>query len=100
MWILKCGALLTSSILSLVQLAWANDDLYRCADGTFTNRVELQCSPYESNGIVMVQRGSTGDSASIQAGKTKQPLAEVKVFHEQKEMHEKDARPSLPLETP
>ena len=98
MWILTCGVLLASSILPLAQLAWANDDLYHCADGTFTNRVELHCPPYESKGSVMVQRESAGDSASIQTGKTKQPFAEVKLFHEQRDIHEKDARPSLPLE--
>jgi hypothetical protein len=62
------------AMLGLVQAAWASDRLYRCADGTFTNRVERQCAPYEAKGIVRVQ-GETPEA-------TKQPFAEVKVFQE------------------
>ena len=60
-------------ILSLPQIATSADQLYRCADGTFTNRVERQCTPYESTGIVRVQ----GVSAE-----SKQPFAEVKLSDE------------------
>ena len=35
-------------------LASANDQLFRCDDGTFTNRADLLCAPYESHGSVMV----------------------------------------------
>jgi hypothetical protein len=34
--------------------ASATDELFRCDDGTFTNRAELLCTPYESHGTVMV----------------------------------------------
>jgi hypothetical protein len=61
-------------MLGLVQTAWASDTLYRCSDGTFTNRVERQCVPYEAKGIVRVQ-GETAEAV-------KQPFAEVKVFQE------------------
>jgi hypothetical protein len=58
--------------LSLPQVATSDDQLYRCTDGTFTNRVERQCAPYESKGIVRVQGGT--------AEASKQPVAEVKLF--------------------
>jgi hypothetical protein len=61
-------------MLGLVQTAWASDTLYRCSDGTFTNRVERQCALYEAKGIVRVQ-GETAEAS-------KQPFAEVKVFQE------------------
>lgn len=35
-------------------LASANDELFRCEDGTFTNRADLLCTPYESHGSLMV----------------------------------------------
>jgi hypothetical protein len=35
-------------------LASANDELFRCEDGTFTNRADLLCKPYESTGSLMV----------------------------------------------
>ena len=54
MWMKKCLPVLALMILPLVQTAWAGDRLYRCADGTFTNRVEQQCTPYEPKGIVRV----------------------------------------------
>jgi hypothetical protein len=60
------------AMLGLVQTAWASDALYRCADGTFTNRAERQCAPYEAKGIVRVQ-GETTEAS-------RQPFAEVKVF--------------------
>src|SRR5579885_2988715 len=41
-------------ILGITTIALA-DSLYRCADGTFTNKAERQCAPYESTGIVRVQ---------------------------------------------
>jgi hypothetical protein len=60
------------AMLGLVQATWASDGLYRCADGTFTNRAERQCVPYEAKGIVRVQGETTEPS--------RQPFAEVKVF--------------------
>src|SRR5689334_5194537 len=42
------------SIVLVSSSAWA-DSLYRCADGTFTNKAERQCPPYQSKWIVRVQ---------------------------------------------
>jgi hypothetical protein len=50
------------AMLGLVQAAWASDQLYRCGDGTFTNRIERQCAPYEAKGIVRVQARATEPS--------------------------------------
>jgi hypothetical protein len=61
-------------VLPFTQVAWASDELYRCSDGTFTNRVERKCQPYESTGIVRVQAGA--------AEASKQSFAEVKLFTE------------------
>lgn len=66
------GLALGCVVVSLAQMVSASDALYRCPDGTFTNRVERQCPPYEAKGIVRVQ----GESAEA----TKQPFAEVKMF--------------------
>ena len=64
-------------IMSTPPIAWAVDDLYRCTDGTFTNRVERQCQPYESTGIVRVQVGP-----SEKTDAPKPAFAEVKVVEE------------------
>ena len=40
-------------------LASADGDLFRCEDGTFTNRAKLLCKPYESHGAVMVAPGGS-----------------------------------------
>lgn len=70
-------------ILSVGPVTWATDDLYRCADGTFTNRVERQCQPYESTGIVRVQGGHREAVKSLMKGdEDQQPLAEVKLVPE------------------
>ena len=60
-------------MLPVGQIASASDELYRCSDGTFTNRAERQCAPYESKGIVRVQGGP--------AEASKQPFAEVKLYN-------------------
>lgn len=74
MWLVKCLPILAFMVLPMVEVASASDELYRCADGTFTNRVERQCPTYESKGIVRVQAGI--------AEASKQPSAEVKIFNE------------------
>jgi hypothetical protein len=61
-------AVLVITVLGVVQTAWAGDQLYRCSDGTFTNKAERQCAPYEAKGIVRVQGGT--------AEASKQPFAE------------------------
>jgi hypothetical protein len=45
---------LVLALSSVTSLSWA-DSLYRCADGTFTNKAARQCAPNESKGIVRVQ---------------------------------------------
>jgi hypothetical protein len=62
----------TFAMLGLSKRLGVVSPLYRCADGTFTNRVERQCPPYESKGLVWVQ-GETTEAS-------RQPFAEVKVF--------------------
>lgn len=74
MWVLKCLTVLAVMALPMAQMASASEDLYRCTDGTFTNKAERQCPPYEARGIVRVQ-GETPEA-------TKQPFAEVKLFQE------------------
>jgi hypothetical protein len=67
---------------ALVQMASASDELYRCSDGTFTNRVERQCAPYESKGIVRVQTGHSDESKStVKDDEPTQPFAEVQVYN-------------------
>ncbi len=77
MTILKTAIVLALVGLSIVQIASAADELYRCSDGTFTNRVERQCAPYEAKGMVTVQ--GVGDP-------TKKPFAAVKLS-ENRGMH-------------
>lgn len=69
---MRCAAVLAFVMLSVAPIVSACDALYRCSDGTFTNRVERQCAPYDSKGIVRVQGGTTEAS--------KQPFAEVKLY--------------------
>lgn len=81
MWSLIRCVVLTVVMLPLAKIASATDDLYRCSDGTFTNRVERQCPPYESNGIVRVQSGRSNESKSaVKHDEPTQPFAEVKVY--------------------
>lgn len=75
MWILRYCLLLACLSLPGVSMALAADELYLCADGTFTNRVERQCAPYESKGVMRVQGAN---AAKIDEGK--QSFAEVKLF--------------------
>jgi hypothetical protein len=73
----------------LGHVAWATDDLYRCTDGTFTNRAERQCQPYESTGIVRVQGETREAVKSLEKGdEEKQPLAEVKLLPEPVKLQE------------
>lgn len=71
--LIRC-VVLAAVMLPLAKIASASDALYRCADGTFTNRVERQCPPYASKDIVRVEGGT--------AEASKQPFAEVKLFDE------------------
>jgi hypothetical protein len=60
--------------LALVQIASAGDELYRCPDGTFTNKAERQCPAYERKEIGRVQSKPNG---------VQQPFASVTLFDEQ-----------------
>ena len=64
--------------------SWGNNQLYRCADGTFTNRVELNCTPYELKTTGRIQPGTPDGSKSGRADDAKQSFAEVKVYDESK----------------
>lgn len=49
------SSLLILLTLTLVPtLAMAEDQMYRCEDGTFTNRAELLCPSYEPKGRVLI----------------------------------------------
>jgi hypothetical protein len=80
--VLRCMVLVLS-VSPLGYVAWATDDLYKCSDGTFTNRVERECQPYQSTGIVRVQ-GATAEVAksTVKGEEDKPPFAEVKLFQE------------------
>ena len=68
--------ILAVALLALMSSAIADaaDRMYRCADGTFTNRVERRCAPYEPTGIVSVlPEGETLRSAKARIAK-KRPI--------------------------
>jgi hypothetical protein len=65
------------STVLIAPSTWA-ESLYRCPDGTFTNKVEGQCPPYEPKGVVHVQGGT-----AAQADEGKPPFAEVKAYQRQ-----------------
>lgn len=44
-------------------MASATELLFRCDDGTVTNRAERLCAPYEPNGTVMVAPEGSGPAA-------------------------------------
>ncbi|MGH7233651.1 MAG: hypothetical protein ACREJU_20160 [Nitrospiraceae bacterium] len=48
---------------------WAEEPMFKCEDGTFTNRIELLCQPYEPKGKVLVlPRGTSIASARALLG--------------------------------
>jgi hypothetical protein len=55
-------------------VAWA-DSIYRCSDGTFTNRVDRNCAPFDSKVIGRIQAAT---SDRIEEGK--RSVAEVKLY--------------------
>jgi hypothetical protein len=66
------------AMLPFIQAGWAGDQLYRCADGTFTNRAERECLPYDSTGIVRVQlRADDASKSTVKTDEGKQSFAEV-----------------------
>jgi hypothetical protein len=69
---------------------WA-DSLYRCQDGTFTNKAERQCPPYEPKGIVRVQPRPNGEHAKeVREGSRNESVAIIGVFDEPTKRHTKD----------
>jgi hypothetical protein len=88
MSVLRC-MVLVFSVSALGHVAWATDDLYKCLDGTFTNRVERQCQPYESTGIVRVQAATAEAAKSAEKdNENKPPLSELKRFPESVELRD------------
>ena len=63
-------------------VSWGNDQLYRCADGTYTNRVELNCTPHELKTTGRIQAGTPDGSKSVKAHDQKQSFAEVNADEE------------------
>ena len=53
------------------------DSLYRCSDGTFTNRVDRHCAPYDSKPLGRVQPAPTRFMKEGNA-----PRADSQVFRE------------------
>ena len=71
-------------IVGTVPMASASDELYVCADGTFTNRVELRCPAYESKGIVRMQpRTAVPSNDTVKRDDPKMPSADVKPLRNQ-----------------
>ena len=64
---------MTALTVLMVSSTWA-DSLYRCSDGTFTNKAERQCPAYEPKEIGRVQSKPDGEQQSS---------ASVTVFDEQ-----------------
>jgi hypothetical protein len=82
MWIQRL-TMIVLMIVGTVPMASASDELYRCSDGTFTNRVELQCPTYESKGIVRMQaRTAVPSNGTVKSDEPKTPSADVKLFKE------------------
>ncbi|HJU04878.1 MAG TPA: hypothetical protein VJ692_06960 [Nitrospiraceae bacterium] len=56
--------------LASAPTAWANEPIYKCEDGTFTNRVELLCQPYESQGkvLILTQGMSVSSARTLMGG--------------------------------
>ena len=44
------------TVIALISVSpvWAEESMYQCEDGTFTNRAELLCQPYEPKGKVLL----------------------------------------------
>jgi hypothetical protein len=67
---LAVGVWLSIAVPGLASTTGA-DRLYQCQDGTFTNRPERLCTPYESTGVVMTMpKGHTLKSARALFGET------------------------------
>jgi hypothetical protein len=63
---------MTALTVLIASSTWA-ESVYRCSDGSFTNKAERQCHPYEPKEIGRVQ--SEADSEH-------QPFASVTLFDE------------------
>lgn len=73
-----CGMTVLTVLIGLS--AWA-DSVYRCPDGTFTNKAERQCPPYEPKGIVRIQtRAIERPHESMKGDANTTPSAAVKLF--------------------
>ncbi len=65
-----CTLVIAIGALTSVAVA---DSLYRCSDGTFTNRVERKCAPYESKEVGRIQVGN------MRTDQAKPSVADVKL---------------------
>ena len=56
--------------LASMPAAWADEPIYKCEDGMFTNRVELLCQPYESRGkvLILTQGMSVASARALMGG--------------------------------
>jgi hypothetical protein len=78
---LRFCVVMVSTVL-MASSTWA-DSLYRCADGTFTNKAERQCPLYEPKGIVQVQSKLNDEQAGgSTTSEAERPFAEAKLFDE------------------
>ena len=46
-------------VLALSPNVFADDKMYKCDDGTFTNRADLHCPSYELRGSIMIMSGTS-----------------------------------------
>ncbi len=82
-----CGIMLSTVLLCSATNA---ESLYRCSDGSFTNKAERQCPLYEPKGIVQVQPKPNGEQPSeVKASEVKPPFASVTLFKEPTKKHSK-----------
>ena len=51
-------------VLALLPNVFAKDKMYKCEDGTFTNRADLHCPPYELHGQIIVITDGTALAAT------------------------------------
>lgn len=68
------------STVLIVPSSWA-ESIYRCPDGTFTNKAERQCPAYEAKAIGRIQARPNSEQ---------QPLASVTVLDEQAKKRSQD----------
>jgi hypothetical protein len=66
-----CALGISLNVVASLALA---DSLYRCPDGTYTNRLKRNCAPYESKAIGRIH------GESIRTDEGKPSVAEIKLY--------------------